>query len=413
MKNLVVKETIYDAAVIGAGPAGASLAYFLSDLNIKTVLIERKKMPDTPVRCAELVPKAFTSLFKDKIVGINNEINFMETYIEGKLINTIKSPAFILDRNIFINSLIREFIKKGGTFLNSSVFINAGYFKYDSKEYGSGQTDINLNTQLAGKSSSDPSTEQYCKVWLISIKQNERIVKLKSKILMGADGPVSTVIKVMNLSAQNSGKLLKNDFHNYCFLAGFQENLAKQKGYENNTKIFFYPYLNHGYGWLFPKKDSLNIGIAVSIDSVKKDGIKNIYSKFKNELIKKKIINGREKQNNCISGLVPVCGKRQVISKNNIILIGDAAGLCNPITGAGNFNAAASAKVVSEFIDKALKSGNYTILMQINEEFKDYFGRSLDHAREKRIILEKNWLKNDFNDLIKKTWISFKDYWCA
>jgi flavin-dependent dehydrogenase len=31
MKNLWRKDTIYDVAIIGAGPAGASLAYFLSD----------------------------------------------------------------------------------------------------------------------------------------------------------------------------------------------------------------------------------------------------------------------------------------------------------------------------------------------------------------------------------------------
>lgn len=40
MKNLWRKETIYDVAIVGAGPAGASLAYFLSDLNIDTVLID-------------------------------------------------------------------------------------------------------------------------------------------------------------------------------------------------------------------------------------------------------------------------------------------------------------------------------------------------------------------------------------
>lgn len=405
------KDTIYDVAIVGAGPAGASLAYFLSDLDIKTVLIEKKKNADTPVRCAELVPKFFTSLFKDRIIGINNEINYMETYVEGKLINTIKSPAFILDRNVFINFLIKEFIKKGGTYLNSSTFMSIHYFKYNNKRYSSNLINSNLNTGLTKKNSEKFSTENYSETALISLKQRDKIIRLNSKILVGADGPVSTVAKVINSLTQKTDELLRNNFYNRCFIAGFQENLTKQKGYENNTKIFFYPYLTCGYGWLFPKKDSINVGVGVSMETMRKNGLKNIYLRFKDELIKAAIINGREKQNAFISGLIPVCGKKNIISKNNIILIGDAAGLCNPITGAGNFNAAASARITSEFINKALKSGDYTILTQINREFNEYFERSLDHARERRIILEENWIKNDFNDLIKKTWVSFKDYW--
>ncbi|MHB1275456.1 MAG: FAD-dependent monooxygenase [Candidatus Humimicrobiaceae bacterium] len=404
------KDTIYDVAIVGAGPAGASLAYFLSNLNIKAVLIEKKKHADTPVRCAELVPKFFTSLFKDKIAGINNEINFMETYIEGRLTNIIKSPAFMLDRNVFINFLIREFIKKGGTYLNSSTFMSTHYFKYNNQRYSSNLINSNLNIRLTEKNSEKFSTENYPETVLISLKQNDSVIRLNSKILVGADGPVSTVAKVINSSTQKTNKLLKNNFYNRCFIAGFQENLTKQKEYENDTKIFFYPYLTCGYGWLFPKKDSINVGIGVSMETARKNGLKNIYLRFKDELIKNKIINGNEKQNSAVSGLVPVSGISSDPVKDNIILIGDAAGLCNPITGAGNFNAAASAKIASEIIKEALNSENLAILTHINKEFDRYFARSLEHARKKRIILEKDPSKYSFEELVKKTWISFKDY---
>src|SRR5665647_2889139 len=132
-----MKDKAYDTIIIGAGPAGASLAYFLSDLNLKIALIEKKKYADCPVRCAELVPRAITMLYSSKIKGINNEVSHMDTYIEGRLANVTDSQGYILDRNIFIDFLIKEFEKKGGTYLNSTSFLSASYVDPDEDISGS------------------------------------------------------------------------------------------------------------------------------------------------------------------------------------------------------------------------------------------------------------------------------------
>ena len=71
-----------------------------------------------------------------------------------------------------------------------------------------------------------------------------------------------TVIKANNNDKENS------------FLAGFQENINKKNACKNHTKIFFYPFIAGGYGWMFPKKDSLNVGIAVNMNSLKENGLK-------------------------------------------------------------------------------------------------------------------------------------------
>jgi flavin-dependent dehydrogenase len=429
-----MKDKIYDAIIIGAGPAGASLAYFLSDFNLKIALIERKKYADTPVRCAELVPKAITMLYSDKIKGINNEVSHMETYIEGRLANVISSGGYILDRNIFVDFLIKEFEKKGGYYLSSTSFTGAAYPGAD--ENASECQMIKNSTINKGSKSYDfNKTPQLC----VKIRQKDKITCLRTKILAGADGPYSQVARIMKSLPQNQYELQENHDKKNCFLegikenhdsnssflagfkentdnkssflAGFQENIIKKNTYENHTKIFFYPFIAGGYGWLFPKKNSLNVGIAVNMDILKEKGLKNTYLRFKNELVKNAIIKGDEYINSAVSGLVPVYGIKSQTVKNNIVLIGDAAGLCNPITGAGNYNAALSAKIAAEKIKTAIQSQNMEVLKEAEKEISVYFKTSLDHALKKRQVLEKNNYCYDYENLIKKTWVSFKDYW--
>jgi len=429
-----MKDKIYDAVIIGAGPAGASLAYFLSDIELKIALVEKKKYADTPVRCAELVPKAFTMLYKDGIKGINNEISQMETYIEGKLANVTDSGGYILDRNIFVESLIKEFKKKGGDYFNSSSFTDAFYEEtnegFSGRQESIGQF-INFNSKL--------HDDNYSQKLFVKIKDKDKTTFLKTKILVGADGPFSLVARIMQTLSRENFKLHKNNIKENIFLsgvrgniddknsfqsairevhgkennflAGFQENINKVNKCKNNTKIFFYPFIAGGYGWIFPKLNSLNVGIAVNLNTLKQDSLKNIYLRFKNELSKDAIINGDEHMNSSVTGLAPVYGIRSRIVKNNIVLIGDAAGLCNPITGAGNYNAVLSAKIVSGKIKYALQAQNLEILNEAESEVCKYLKTSIDHALKKRQTLEEHNADYIFEDLIKKTWVSFKDYW--
>jgi flavin-dependent dehydrogenase len=368
------------------------------------------------VRCAELVAPAISMLYGDKIEGINNEINYMDTYIEGKLENSINSNGYILDRNVFTGFLIKRFVEQGGYYLNSTEFLDAFYEDTAIKSFGKKCFNDDYDSDCQGEVK-DKGIED-CLPYIYVRVKNENITGcLKARILAGADGPLSRVAGTMARLPGKRRSPLNSNYSSECintrdgFLAGFQQNIERKSCPENHARIFFYPFIPGGYGWLFPKKDSFNAGIAINMKAMKEKGLKEIYSDFRDELIDKKFLKYGECIRGTVTGLVPVCGIREQAVKNNIVLIGDAAGMCNPITGAGNYNAAANAKIISENIKKTLQAQNISMLQESVKDVDGYFGKSIGHALKKRQLLENNDKGYDFRELTCRTWITFREYW--
>jgi flavin-dependent dehydrogenase len=116
------------------------------------------------------------------------------------------------------------------------------------------------------------------------------------------------------------------------------------------------------------------------------------------------------------AGLIPSSGMIENTVKGRFMLAGDAAGLSNPITGAGIYNAVLSAGIISRIIVNTLKESDPEMVYRIKDEYKGTFSISLSRATAKRNILLTRWpesIRNgdNFSSLIKETWVAFKSYW--
>ena len=384
MNNILKCEVL----IIGAGPAGASLASYLSGEGIETTLIDKKKRIDTPLRCAEYVPRAIGRLFDRSISGINLSTVSMDTYIDYKYINTISSPGFMLDRPVFIKSLVTDFKDNRGKFMPGTKAVS---FHRDNAT-----GIISIAIQGAG---------------------GEKSI-IGSKIVVGADGPNSIVGKY--IGSINSG-----------FVLGLGENIPVVTKDKKKTLVFFSPEIEGGYGWIFPKEESTNLGIGCQFSGDRKNinlVLKKIYKDFKKKVFLMDIFNFSEStarlsppvEASFTAGLIPASGMNKKIVSGSFILAGDAAGLTNPITGAGIYNAVNSSKIISGIIAEALKNSNMELLQDIEKQYLDTFGRSLQRAVIKRKELMSKWPESSdlsiggsgsFNELIRQCWVSFKDYW--
>ncbi|MGM0366938.1 MAG: FAD-dependent monooxygenase [Actinomycetota bacterium] len=379
-----------DVLIVGAGPTGASLALFLAENNVSTVLIEKKSRIDCPLRCAELVTRKIAGLFDFRIKGIDNRIDFMDTYIGFKKKAQSASPGFMLNREIFTRDLAERFIGAGGRFFASFRLVSIGP--------GTGQ---GIN------SGSLP--------FFISVIEGPgRRFRVKSKIVVGADGPLSLVGKIMGS-------------RNNRFLAGYQENIAARHFPPDRALVFFAPFIPGGYGWLFPKSESINLGIGMDTagwskehkrPGVKGAAIREAFNYFKEAVFPNQAEAGNleYKDTGGITGLIPVSGMVEKPVSGGLVLVGDAAGLCHPITGAGIYNAVYSSKIAAPYITGAVANGCPAELRGIKEAYISAWGRSLEAAYRNRKLLDAAEISPDmasraFKQLVKKTWIAFREYW--
>jgi len=162
-----------------------------------------------------------------------------------------------------------------------------------------------------------------------------------SEFVAGADGAGSRVAKAMNIA--------KHDAH----IVGLEseirvtrEELAKWK----SRIAIDIGRTQGGYGWVFPKADHLSVGISCRADKAK--GLRRVFREYLDSL---KF--GRHTIARCAAGLLPVCVGQTVVAQGRAIVLGDAAGLADPLTGEGMHNAILSAQLGAAVIQKALSSG--------------------------------------------------------
>ncbi len=346
----------YDIVVVGAGPAGAKAAETASNYGIKVLLLDMKKETGSPVQCAEYVPLAvqkYTQLMPGSVI---QKIDTMLTFINGKLASTMKAPGYMLNRVAFDSSLVKQAKKVG--------------------------VELWLGARAVAKNGNRLT---------IRLKEKDEI-EIDCKIIIGADGPRSTVGKWM--SSQNRN-----------FMLGLQYLMPLCKP-QSSTDIYFSPEFTGGYAWVFPKGNKANIGVGVSI--IYKDRIQDLLKEFIGNLIRKGILKDKELFYKT-GGLIPVGGPLPVTQYENMLLAGDAAGHTHPVTGGGIMNAMVCGEIAGRTAAEAVLKGDINHLAKYQERWQSLLGRHLERATWRRLDCDRNWTSrsDDFAELIKRTWISF------
>jgi len=242
-------------AVIGAGPAGC---HYASLVNQDVTLFEEHKKIGIPVSCTGIVTdsiKRVLDIPKELIVSKINTFRIVSPSKKFIDINLDKENT-VMDRAKFDQFLLQKALDNGAKLKINTKFI--GYKEKDGK---------------------------------LIIKTNKG--NYEANILVGADGPKSSVAKFSNLYGKRE------------FLEGLQARV-KYKGTPGVTEI----RLGLGeFAWIVPEDENIaRVGVIGR-------NVKNDYKTLLNDC---KIIEDQ-------SGLVPLYNPKQKLRKKNIFLIGDAA----------------------------------------------------------------------------------------
>lgn len=346
-----------DVLVIGLGPAGASAARTAAAAGLRVVALDRKRKPGYPVQCAEFVPSLINAGNAAPTARIQ-PIMEMHTFVEaGGAEVTPEFPGLMIDRQAFDAHLVGR-----------------------AREAGA---EIRMDCAVRDVT---PSGH----VHLFNGQT------LKARVLIGTDGPHSRVGRAAGLENQD-------------IITSRQVTVPLLEPH-NATDIFLSERLPGGYGWLFPKGEVANIGLGVSQEH--KDRLKPELDRLLTRLIKQ----GRVGANilNHTGGPIPAGGMitpTTSLGDTLVLLAGDAAGLTNPVTGAGISAAVVSGAMTGETA-AAWLSGDTAAPHDYAEDLEDHFGASLARALKRRAeALAAHASGKASPDALRSGWIAYPQYW--
>lgn len=362
----------YDVVVIGAGPAGSSAAYEAAKRGLKVLLIEKRAEVGSPIRCAEGVGKeGLEDLgIKPKSEWIANEVKGARIYApSGDYITLEASMAgsevgYVLHRDKFDQYLAKMAVDAGSELYTRAMAI--GLKREDSEI-------------------------------VVRIRHFGNLYEVRTPIVIGADGFESLVGEWAGIRTRLDPKDINVTFEYRITGAKFDPNYTEF--YIGNEVA------PGGYVWIFPKSEKeANVGIGVllsRLDSEKKRP-KYLLDKFLKEHPKY-----RGKIIAVISGAVSVSKPLEPSYTDNVMLVGDAARMIDPLTGGGIIHAIISGRAAGETAAKAIEKGDYS-----KRSLKEYEARWKPKIYEKllRNYLAKEIFVKVSDDVFNKIVDALKDY---
>jgi geranylgeranyl reductase family protein len=315
----------HDVIVVGAGPSGATLAYQLAKKGIAVLVLEKEKLPrykccagGVTSKAAKLLDFDISQVVEDVIYEVSFTFNLGDTYL-GQYNQPL---VYTVMRDVFDRFLVTRAQQLGALFMD-----------------GQKVTRIQISND-----------------W-VKVCTAEDI--FHCRIVVGADGAYSMVARELGMGM------------NMEYIAGVEseiivpeEELVKWK---SRVQIDL-GCIPGGYAWVFPKRNHLSIGAGCLASKARH--LDQHHQKFVNSL---SIGSYNIVRSN--SHLIPTCKKGNFVLQDKALLLGDAAGLADSLTGEGIYNSIQSALIAAPVVENSLLRGKV--------ELQDY-----QQIVEKKIVSE-------------------------
>lgn len=344
-----------DILVVGAGPAGTSAALEAASRGACVIIVERREMVGIPVQCAEHIPAPLLGELCLRPDFVVQPVRGMKIFLNGLFVQEITAPGYTIRRDVFDQALAEAAKKAGARLLLSTRAL--------SREG---------NEVLIRGNGPSPSI-------------------IKAEVIIGADGPHSTV-----------GRWIESENRN--LIPALQVRVALDHPVEC-TEVFLDERIYGGYGWIFPKGNEANVGVGMKSRG-NGDSVGRVLANLLATLAGEGKIKGRPLS--IVSGRVPAEAPRAIRS-GNILLAGDAAGHTHPVTGAGITHAVIGGRMAGKWAACAVERADLANLAGYESEWLELFGETLEKAFSRRRLLESKWSR--LEEIVKYCWVTFKEYY--
>ncbi|MEQ6123500.1 geranylgeranyl reductase family protein [Pseudotenacibaculum sp. MALMAid0570] len=291
----------FDVAVIGSGPAGASAALKLAEKGISTVIIEKETLPRYKTCGGGFAYRGRREMPFDVGPVVEKEFFRVDAYFDKIGVHKVSErdqPIIsMVMRDAFDEFLVNKAKEEGITLLEGHKLKNITF----------GEENI-LHTSQGD---------------------------IQSKFIIAADGVLSPTAKIAGW--EETRLLIPALEYEVEVNAEDFERLSQ------SVRLDF-DAIPMGYGWCFPKKNHLSIGLA-SFRRTKVD-FKKLYRDYMVDVLKI-----TEPISEEMHGFqIPVTPRTDGCVQKNVFLVGDAAGFADPLTAEGISNAIFSGIMAAESI---------------------------------------------------------------
>jgi len=319
--------TLIDVAIIGGGASGATTGFHLANKNKHVYILEKNTSP-IERSCGGGMSAAVQNWFPFKLMPIVDEVI---TNVEFSWQNTDKviaelsgsSPFWIVKRERLDSFLLDQAVNAGCNLLTPFNVVNI---------------------------------EKNSNIWQITSLDGRQI---EAKAVVIADGSQSPWPKIFNLGPKKQK-----------FASTFSGRIQRKGNLRSETARFEFGLVNNGFAWAFPLSNEVSIGMGTFLDNKNSIPVNEILKSFLPDLgFAPSEVIGQEKKLRIWNG-------HSNLNGDGILLVGDAASLCDPFLAEGLRPALMSGFEAAKSLIYWLE-GNNNSLDEYTKEMKRSWGNSM------------------------------------
>lgn len=314
----------YDIAIIGSGPSGASAAFHAAEQGLKTLIIEKEILPRYKTCGGGFVFRGRRGMPFDVSAAVEREFYDVDIRFEAKkmALNTRRKNPIIsmIMRDDFDFLIVQKAQELGVELLQGEQLL--------SLEFENQYTVLRTTNKV-----------------------------VQAKFIIAADGALSPTAK---LAGWKESRLM-------CPALEYEIKVPDEDFERLSTSARFdIDVVPYGYGWSFPKKNHLSVGVGNFSKSQKKINLKDNYKTYLNQLGINTVL-----EEQAHGFIIPISPRKDGFVKQNVFLIGDAAGFADPLTAEGISNAIYTGQLAAQAIaesDLNLNQAHNLYLNKLNQK---------------------------------------------
>src|SRR6266508_2020413 len=282
----------FDAIVVGGGPAGSTTAYRLAEAGAKVLVVDKARFPrDKPcgggltMRAVRHMPVEPAPVVEDSVDVVQLRLAF-----ERSFERTAAAPLILMTQRLRLDHFLLEQAAARGADVRDGVRV---------ADVEPGEDGVTLTVD------------------------GERV---RGDVLVAADGANGVTARALGIDAA------------FDWGVAYEGNVTGAEERFRGRAVIELGVVAGGYGWVFPKGDHVNVGVGGWL----REG-----PKLKERLRRVAGAHGLEQVSELRGHRLPMRRPSSTLVRGRALLVGDAAGLVDPLSGDGMYECFVSARLAS------------------------------------------------------------------